>query len=75
MISYDFEYYKPKTYEEAIELFKLKTEEGKKPIYYSGGTEVVTFARKNTVKTGAVIDLKSIEETNIFSEDENILSW
>lgn len=69
MISYDFEYHKPETYQEAIELFKKKTDEGKKPIYYSGGTEVVTFARKKTVKTGAVIDLKLIEETNVFSEE------
>lgn len=69
MISYDFEYYRPKTYEEAIEVFKLKLEEGKNPIYYSGGTETVTYARSKIIKTGAVIDLKSIEETNVFSEE------
>lgn len=69
MISYDFEYYRPKTYGEAIDLFKSKSDEGKNPVYYSGGTETVTYARNNTVKTGAVIDLKSIEETNVFSED------
>lgn len=75
MISYDFEYHRPKTYQEAIELFKAKTLEGKKPIYYSGGTEVVTFARKNTVKTGAVIDIKAIEETNVFLEDDNFMIY
>lgn len=69
MISYDFEYYRPGTYEEAIEVFKSKLEEGKNPVYYSGGTETVTYARSKTIKTGAVIDLKSIEETNVFSEE------
>lgn len=69
MISYDFEYYRPKTYNEAIEVFKSKFDEGKNPVYYSGGTETVTYARNNIIKTGAVIDLKSIEETNVFSED------
>ncbi len=69
MISYDFEYYRPKTYSEAMEVFKAKFDEGKNPVYYSGGTETVTYARNNIIKTGAVIDLKSIEETNVFSED------
>ena len=68
MISYDFEYYRPETYEEAIELFKSKLDEGKNPVYYSGGTETVTYARSKIIKTGAVIDLKSIKETNVFSE-------
>ena len=69
MISQDFEYYRPKTYLEAIEVFLSKLEEGKNPLYYSGGTETVTYARTNIIKTGAVIDLKAIEETNVFSED------
>ena len=69
MISYDFEYYRPKTYKEAIEVFKSKMDEGLNPVYYSGGTETVTYARNNIIKTGAVIDLKSIQETNVFSED------
>lgn len=69
MISYDFEYYRPKTYQEAIEIFKSKLDDGKKPVYYSGGTETVTYARNKVINTGAVIDIKAIEEANIFSED------
>lgn len=75
MISYDFEYYKPKTYGQAIEVFKSKLDEGKNPVYYSGGTEIITNARMNTVKTGAVIDIKSIEETNVFSEDGDLMIY
>ena len=75
MISYDFEYYRPKTYSEAIEIFKSKFDEGKNPVYYSGGTETVTYARNNIIKTGAVIDLKSIEETNVFSEEGDLIIY
>lgn len=75
MISYDFEYYRPETYEKAIEVFKSKLDEGKNPVYYSGGTETVTYARTKIIKTGAVIDLKAIEETNEFSEEENKLVY
>lgn len=69
MISYDFEYFRPKTYHEAIEMFKSTSDDGKKPVYYSGGTETVTYARNKIINTGAVIDIKSIEEANVFSEN------
>lgn len=69
MISYDFEYFRPKTYQEAIEIFKTKLNNGENPVYYSGGTETVTYARNKVINTGAVIDIKSIEEANVFSEE------
>lgn len=69
MIAYDFEYYRPETYLEAIEIFDKKAKEGKKPIYYGGGTETITYARKGLIKNGAVIDLKEIEECLMFYED------
>ncbi|WP_352418793.1 FAD binding domain-containing protein [Proteiniborus sp.] len=71
MISYDFEYYRPETYMEAIELFEEKLKEGKNPIYYSGGTETVTYARKKLINTGTVIDLKKIPECLAFSEAQD----
>ncbi len=69
MISYDFEYYRPETYEEALEIFEEKSKEGKNPLYYNGGTETVTYARKKIVNTGALIDIKAIPECLVFSED------
>ncbi|SDY76855.1 CO or xanthine dehydrogenase, FAD-binding subunit [Proteiniborus ethanoligenes] len=69
MISYDFEYYRPETYEEALSVFSEKHKEGKNPLYYNGGTETVTYARKKLVNTGALIDIKSIPECTAFSED------
>lgn len=71
MISYDFEYYRPETYIEALELFEEKHKEGKNPLYYSGGTETVTYARKKLINTGAVIDLKAIPECISFSEEQD----
>lgn len=68
MIAYDFEYYRPETYLEAIDIFQQKSIESKNPIYYSGGTETINYARKGLIKTGAVIDLKDIKECLQFSE-------
>jgi CO/xanthine dehydrogenase FAD-binding subunit len=65
MISFDFEYYKPTTVEEAIHLFGQADSSGKAPIYYSGGTEIISMARLNQLRTGAVIDIKGIPECNV----------
>ena len=36
------------------------------PLYYSGGTEIITMARRNDIFTKAVIDIKGIPECNVF---------
>ena len=38
MLPFDFDYYKPATLLEAVELYQKADIEGKKPIYISGGT-------------------------------------
>lgn len=75
MISYDFEYYKPDNFLDAIELFETKNNEGKNPLYFSGGTETVTYARKGLISTSAIIDLKGIPECLMFSEDGDKLIY
>ncbi len=73
MIPFDFEYYKPETVEEAVNLFnKLKTI-GKKPIYYGGGTEFISMARMHNVYTEGVIDIKGIPECNVHQLRNNEL--
>lgn len=62
MIPYYFEYYQPKSIDEAVDLYQTLKSEEKKPIYYSGGTEIITLGRLNLISTGAVIDLKGIPE-------------
>ncbi|MEW9096440.1 MAG: FAD binding domain-containing protein [Clostridiaceae bacterium] len=65
MIPFDFEYYKPETVEEAVNLFDQLNSEGKEPIYYGGGTEFISMARSNNVYTEAIIDIKAIPECSI----------
>ncbi len=62
MIPFDFEYYRPDTLEEAIGLYQSLEERGLKPLYYGGGTEIISMARLNSIYTGAVIDIKVIPE-------------
>ncbi|MEH7344940.1 FAD binding domain-containing protein [Bacillus sp. JJ1532] len=73
MVQTDIEYYKPKSLKEAIELFYQLKHENKQPIYYSGGTEIITFRRLNLIHTGAVIDIKGIPECMTHELDANFL--
>ena len=66
MISFDFDYYRPNTIEEALAAYKKVTEQGKSALYLSGGTEIISMARVNQIKFDAVIDIKMIPECNIF---------
>jgi len=66
MIPFNFEYYKPPSIQKAVEMFQQLQRQGKNPMYFSGGTEMITFARMNAIQPRAVIDLKSIPECTIF---------
>ncbi|MBU5440382.1 FAD binding domain-containing protein [Tissierella sp. MSJ-40] len=74
MIPFDFEYYKPTTIEEAVNLYNKLKSAGKKPIYYGGGTEFISMARMHNVYTEAVIDIKGILECNIHELKNNELT-
>ncbi len=69
MIPFDFEYYVPETVEEAVELFAGLEEAGKEPLYYSGGTEIITFCRQQIIKPGALVDLKAIPESCLLEKE------
>jgi len=62
MIPFDFEYYRPDTAGEAVSTFALLDEEGKEPVYYGGGSELISMDRVGSRSFGAVIDLKNIPE-------------
>ncbi|KLU63596.1 nicotinate dehydrogenase FAD-subunit [Peptococcaceae bacterium CEB3] len=66
MISFDFEYYRPDTAAEAAEIYQVLSGAGKNPLYYGGGTEIITMAQSNQLKPGAIIDIKQIPECNVF---------
>ncbi len=73
MISYDFEYFRPETIEEATQLFHMLVNQGKNPIYFSGGTEIITLGRLNQIVTDAVIDIKAIPACNVLKKEDQTL--
>jgi len=73
MIPFDFEYYRPDTAKEAAELFKRLDSEGKNPVYYGGGSELISMARVGNLMFGAVIDLKGIPECRRLESDGDYL--
>lgn len=62
MITFDFEYYRPETVQEAVMLFQDLDMQNKNPMYYGGGTEIISMARMSNLSAGAVIDIKAIPE-------------
>ncbi|WP_250674732.1 FAD binding domain-containing protein [Paraclostridium ghonii] len=64
MIPFDFEYYKPDNIKEAINIFKYLNYNNKEPIYYSGGTEIITSSTRGFIKPKSIIDIKGILECN-----------
>ncbi|VBB05214.1 Hypothetical protein LUCI_0421 [Lucifera butyrica] len=73
MIQYDFEYYKPESVPEAVEIFQTLMSQGKQPVYYSGGTEIITLGRLGKLSTGAVVDIKGIPECNVLDKQNGRL--
>ncbi len=74
LIAFDFEYYKPSSVEEATSTFQSLGQQGKEPIYFSGGTEIITLGRSNRIKTGAVIDIKGIPDCLVLKKEDNMLT-
>ncbi|RXJ00689.1 xanthine dehydrogenase [Anaerobacillus alkaliphilus] len=73
MIPFDFEFYRPTSMREAVDLFQQLDLEGKQPMYFSGGTEIITLGRVNQIYTNAVIDIKGIPECQVRHFDNNFL--
>ncbi|AOC93066.1 FAD binding domain-containing protein [Bacillus amyloliquefaciens] len=73
MIPFDFEYFKPKTIQETINLFHSLAAQKKTPLYYSGGTEIITLGRLNLIYTDAVIDINALPGFHTIGFYENNL--
>lgn len=73
MIPFDFDYYRPHSISEAVELYRTLSQQGKQPKYYSGGTEIITLGRLGQVYTEAVIDINSIPECRVLDVYEGKL--
>ncbi|MDR7812682.1 FAD binding domain-containing protein [Lacrimispora sp.] len=62
MIPFDFDYYKPESMDEAFKYYQDLLINNKKPLYYGGGTEIISMARVGGIEFDSVIDLKGIPE-------------
>ncbi len=62
MIASRFQYYRPETLDEACQLYMRLQEAKKMPLYYGGGTEILTRARESAIRPDAVLDIKHIPE-------------
>lgn len=74
MIASNFIYCRPDTMEEASSVYARLDREGKSPVYYGGGSEIITMSRAGSIEPGAVIDLKAIPECNVLGLDEQELT-
>ncbi|MBS4219741.1 FAD binding domain-containing protein [Bacillus sp. FJAT-49711] len=73
MIPFDFDYYKPSTVEEALQIYETISGRNKKVVYYSGGTEFITFARTQDIYADAVIDIKGIPDCHALEHKDDQL--
>ncbi|MDW7739815.1 MAG: FAD binding domain-containing protein [Bacillota bacterium] len=62
MIPFDLDYYAPEKADQAVEIFFSLKEEGRKPLYYAGGTEIISFCRSQRITPDALIDIKNIKD-------------
>jgi CO/xanthine dehydrogenase FAD-binding subunit len=62
MIPYDLVYLRPSSAAEAVRLFEQSRADGLEPAYYAGGTEILSFIRRNRIRPEALIDIKEISE-------------
>ena len=69
MIPFDFIYCRPSTLTEAQEAYVQLQDQGMHPLYYAGGSEIITMSRAGSIKPGAVIDIKGIPECLLLSKD------
>lgn len=73
MIPYKFNYYRPDTIQEAINAYGELDSKSKNPLYYSGGSEIISMARVHNIQTQAIIDLKAIPECNVLEFSNDVL--
>jgi CO/xanthine dehydrogenase FAD-binding subunit len=62
MIPFDFLYLRPESLAEAVQAYEEAEQAGRRPVYYAGGSEIVSFCRRGKIRPGAVIDIKAVPE-------------
>lgn len=73
MIPFDFIYCRPDSLKEVPDVYNQLQAEGKTPVYYAGGSEIITMCRAGSIRPDAVIDIKSIPECTVLTMDGQAL--
>lgn len=73
MIPFDFGYVRPTRLKEAVSFFSKADRDGLKPIYYAGGTEILSLCREMKMNPDLVIDIKAIPECYRFEQGDEII--
>lgn len=68
MIPFDFEYHRPAAVREAAAVYRQLEEAGKAPVWYGGGSELISMARVGNMGFGAVIDIKNIPDCRLLDD-------
>lgn len=66
MVDFDFTFLQPKTIKEAQRAYRTYTDDGKKVMYFGGGTEFISRARHGEMNVDIVIDIKHIPECQVY---------
>lgn len=73
MISFPFTYCRPDSLKEATDIYRQLRMEGKFPVYYAGGSEIITMCRSGSIRPDAVVDIKNIPECTALAMDGQTL--
>lgn len=73
MNSFDFDYFKPDTLEEAYSCYEKLASEFHTVFYYAGGSELISLARAESIRFHAVVDIKGIPECNTMTFENEYL--
>ncbi len=71
MIPFAFAYIVPNTLDEAAKAYSECVSRGQKPVYYAGGTEIITMGRVKSLHFDAVIDLKHIQDMYALNDEKD----
>jgi CO/xanthine dehydrogenase FAD-binding subunit len=69
MIAPDPVFFRPETPDEVLAAYHQAQEENLEPLYYAGGTEILSLSRRGRIRPGALIDLKGLAECRALGLD------
>jgi len=75
MIANNFIYCRPESEDEAVKIFNRFDAEGKTPVYYGGGSEIITMCTAESISPPAVIDIKNLPSLRRMGENEGVITF